>query len=290
MTVRQVTATLLAVVAGLLAVAGAHCWSLSRGVIAQQPFADRAVDALHRDAVRDAVSTEIASQVDARIPDSAASPARVRATVDRVVVTPAFERVFRQGALTLNRSLFHDAASSATLQVNLGRVLESTSPQLARVVGDRSATVLSLRGGLLLRRTNQAADVIRTLGVLLPFLAAAALVGALLIAPRRRWALGAAGLAVAAGGALSLLTLSAAHARLDDAIDLSSAVRVADARNAAEAIWDVFSSRPHTIALVAIAVRLVLALVGLWPRRRARSATSALPADGSRQSGRRVSR
>lgn len=267
MTVRQVTATLLAVVAGLLGLVGAQCWSLSRGVIAQQPFADRAVEALHRDVVREAVSTEIASQVDARIPDFAASPARVRATVDRVVLTPAFERVFREGALTLNRALFHGAASGAALRVDLGRVLESTNPQLAGVVGNRNATVLSLRGGLLLHRTNQAADAIRTLGVLLPFLAAAALVGALLLAPRRRWALGAAGLAAAVGGALSLLALSAAHGRLDDAIELTAAVRVGEASDAADAIWDVYSGGLHTIALVAIAVGLVLALVGLWPRR-----------------------
>lgn len=263
MAARQGIATLLAVLAGLLAVAGAQCWSLSRGVIAQAPFADRAVQALHRDAVREAVSAEIAAQVDARLPDAIASPQRVGRVVDRMVATSSFEQVFHEEALSLNRALFHDAGSGGTLDVGLAGVLEPTSPRLAQVVGDTSVTVLSLRDGGTLRWTNRAADAIRTLGVLLPVVAVALLALALLLAPRRWAALGVAGLGAAAGGALALLGLGAAHARVEDRIELTAAVGTADARRATDAIWDVFAGDLRTIAFAAIAAGLVLAAVGL---------------------------
>ena len=158
---RRATTTLLAAAAGLLAVAAAVCWSLSRTVVAQQPFADRAVAALQREPVRAAVSTEIADQVDAQVPDAALSPVRVREIVDRAVLTPAFESVLREGALTLNRALFHGAASGEALRVDLGRVLQPTSPRLARIVGERRATVLTLRADGVLTRSNRLADALR---------------------------------------------------------------------------------------------------------------------------------
>ncbi len=201
------------------------------------------------------------------MPDRAASPAQVRALVDLTVLTPGFATVFRDGALTLNRALFHRAAAGTTLTVDLGAVLEPTSPRLARIAGDRRATVLEFRADGVLSRTNRAADAVRACAVLLPLLAAAALVGALAMAPRRRLALGVAGLAAAAGGALLLLALSRGHARAGDAIDLGAAVPRADARAAADAIWAVFSHGAHTVAVVAVAAGVTVALIGLWPRR-----------------------
>jgi hypothetical protein len=261
---RQGIATLLAIVAGLLAVAAAACWALSHGIVDEQAFGDRAVAALDRDAVRSAIAAEIDAEVQPHVPASAASPSQVRTIVDRAVAGASFERVVRDGAITINRALFHADGRHATLRVNLAEVLRPSSPQLARLVGNRDVTVVSLDAGRALDRTSRAADLVSTLALVLPFFAAAALIGAVLLAGRR--ALGAAGVAVAAGGALLLAGLLVARAHVDDAIALTGAT-AAQARAAAHGIWDSYAADLRTIAIVAIVAGLLVAAVGLWPRR-----------------------
>jgi hypothetical protein len=264
---RQGIATLLAIVSGLLAVAAAACWALSHGIVDEQAFGDRAVAALDRDAVQRAISAEIYAEVQPHVPASAASPAQVRAIVDRAVGGASFQRVFREGAITINRALFHSDGTDATLRINLAQVLRPSSPQLAQVVGDRDVTVISLHAGRVLGRTSRAADVVSTLALVLPFFAAAALIGALLLGGRR--ALAGAGVAVAAGGALLLAGLLVARAHVDDAVALTGAP-VALARDAARGIGDSYAADLRTIAIVALVAGLLIAAVGLWPRRLSR--------------------
>jgi hypothetical protein len=259
-TVRQGTATLLAVLAGLLAVAAAVCWSLDRGIVNEDAFADRAVSALHRDAVARAVSAEIDAQVQAHLPAQAASPAQVRAIVDRTVAGDSFERVFRQGALTTNRALLHNDGHDATLRVNLADVLRPTSPQLAAVVGDREVTVLALDAGPALRRTSRAADVVGMLAIALPFWALAALIGALFLAVRRGRAVAYFGLGAALAGALVLIAAYVARGRAQDQIEMTG-VTDALARDAAAATWSVFTADLRLVAIVAIVAGLAVAVI-----------------------------
>jgi hypothetical protein len=270
-TARRVTSALLAALAGLLLVAGAACWSIDHGVISEDAFADKALDALHRDAVHRAVSQEITAQVQPHVPSAAASPDQVRAIVDRTVRSASFERVFRAGALATNRALFHNDGSDATLRVNLAEVLRPTSPQLAGVVGDRDVTVLSLDAGRDLDRLSRAADVVGMLGIALPFWAVAALIGALLLAPRKGRALGAAGVGAALTGALLLAAAYVARAVAQSQIDM---VGVGDtqARAAAAATWSVYTADVRLIAIVAIVAGLLLAIGGFLASLSRRSA------------------
>lgn len=266
MTARGAISTLLAALAGLLIVLGATAWSLDRGVVAEDAFADKAVEALHHDDVRRAVSAEILTQVSGQVPAGVVSEAQLRTMVDRTVRGAAFERVFRQSAVSANRALFHDDGTNATIQVSLASVLRPTSPQLADLVGDRSVTVLRLGGSGATDATNRA-GLAGILGVALPFWAAAALIAALLVAPRRSRAIGAFGLGAAVGGGLLLAAAYAARSRAQDAIDLAG-VGPAQARAAAAATWSVYTADTRLIALVAVAAGLLLLAVSLVTRSR----------------------
>jgi hypothetical protein len=236
-------------------------------VIAEEPFADKAVDALHQDPVRRAVSQEIYAQVQPHVPSAAASSAQVRAIVERTVRGPAFERVFRDGAATTNRALFHNDGADATLRVNLADVLRPTSPQLAQVVGDRDVTVLSLDAGRALDRLSRAADVVGMLGIALPFWAAAALIGALLLAPRRGRAFAAAGAGAAIAGALLLAAAYVVRAVAQGRIDMVG-VADAQARAAAASAWSVYTADLRLIAIVALIASVLVAIAGAVAARR----------------------
>jgi hypothetical protein len=266
-TARRLTSAVLAALAGVLAVAGAVCWSIDHGIVSENAFADRAVSALHRDAVQAAVSTEIDAQVQSHVPAAAASPAEVRAIVDRIVAGASFERVYRDGARVTNRALFHNDGRDATLQVNLARVLRPESPQLAAVVGDRDVTILSLDAGRTLERTSRAADLIGLAGVALPFWAAAAFVGALFLAPRPSRAVVAAGLGAAVTGALVFAGAYVVRAVAEADIEMAG-VPDADARAAAAAAWSVFTADVRLIAVIAVIVGLAATVIALVASRR----------------------
>jgi hypothetical protein len=266
-TARRSISAVLAALAGVLAVAGAVCWSIDRGIVSETAFADRAVSALHRDAVQAAVSAEIYAQVQPHVPASAASPAEVRAIVDRTVAGRSFERVYRDGARITNRALFHNDGRDATLRVNLARVLRPESPQLAAVVGDRDVTVLSLDAGRALERTSRAGDLVGLAGVALPFWAAAAFVGALFLAPRPSRAVVAAGIAAAVTGALVFAGAYVVRAVAEADIEMAG-VRDSEARAAAAAAWSVFTADVRLIAIIAVIVGLAATVIALVASRR----------------------
>jgi hypothetical protein len=276
---RQILATLLAVVAAVAAVLGASAWWARDGVIAHDAFVQRAIRALDRGPVRPAVSDEIATQVLARLPAGTMSEASVTQLVDRAMRTRAFRRAFRDGASQVNDALFASGADSgsATLTLNLAEVLESVSPQLAQLVAGTGATTVQLatvRRDSLPIDTGRAADLVRTLAVVLPALAFFALAAALAVATDRRRALAAAALASMVCGALQLAGLVAGHAAVRGSAQPGDGLNRSQSEKAAGAIWDVYTSGPRIIAIVALVAGLVVGVAALAPWGRRRPAVS----------------
>ena len=90
---------LLSLTGALLAVSGGVILYTQAAVVDRDSFADRAVDALHDKEVRRVVSREVAAQLVGSVGlDIGATPPEVRATVDRAIRTPTFERAFRRAA------------------------------------------------------------------------------------------------------------------------------------------------------------------------------------------------
>jgi hypothetical protein len=279
---RQILATLLAVVAAGSAVLGASAWWARDAVIAHDAFVDRAVTALDREPVRAAVSDEITGQVVSRLPAGTMSRAAVRRIVDRSMRTRAFRRAFRSGASAVDDALFSSGAGSgsATLRVDLADVLGQVSPQLAAVVaagGGTSVELATISRDSLPIDTSRAADLVRTLAVVLPALACFALAGALAVATDRRRALASAALAAMVCGGLLLAGLFAGHAAVQGAAQAGNGVGRARARSAAGAVWDVYTSGVRTTAIVTLVAGLVVGIATLapWGRRASRPASRA---------------
>jgi hypothetical protein len=261
---RQTLATLLAIVSALCAVLGACAWSVRDGVVARDAFVHRAVVALGQAPVRSAVAAEVADQVAARLPAGVVSSTELAAIVDRSIRTATFRRALRRGAGNVNDALFSSSTGgSADLDVDLAAVLRQTSPQLAAAVsGGTSAHLVTVRTDSLPIDTRRAGDLVRTLAVVLPALAFFALAGALAVAVSRRGVVVAGGLAALVAGALLLVGLLVGHAAGQAAATSGDGLDRAQARAAAGAIWDVYTSGPKTLAIVALVAGALLSVIG----------------------------
>lgn len=266
---RQALALLLAAVAGLAAIAGASAWWMRDAVVDQSGFADRAAVALEQRAVRDAVEREIVAQVTDRLPPEVPQ-ARVRDVVGAAVASTAFDLELAGAAARFNDELVQGDAT-ATLDVDIGRVLEQTDPELVALLGDVGrARVARVHAADLPVNPARAADLVRGLAAVGPPLAFFALAAALAAARDRRSALGAFGLAALVASLLLFAGLELGRAAVRDEVRGGTGLSTAQARDAAVAAWREATGGVRTVAIAGAAGGLVLAIAGLgpWGRRR----------------------
>ena len=266
---RQALALLLAVVAGLAAVAGASAWWMRDAVVSRDGFADRAAVALEQEAVRDAVEREIVAQVRDRLP-AQVPRARVRDVVRRAVDGGAFDVALASGAAEFNDALVRGAPTS-TFEIDMGRVLDQTDPEMAALVGDVGrARIARVHAGDLPVNPKRAADLVRGLAAVGPPLAFFALAGALAVARDRRAAVGAFGLAALVASLLLFAGLAAGRAAVRDEVRGGTGLSTAQARDAAAAAWSEATGGVRTVAIAGGAGGLLLAVAGFgpWGRRR----------------------
>ena len=199
----------LIVVATALGVAGGVSLYARQQLIAPQPFADRATDALERDAVRRVVAREIVVQlIDRGSTDLISARPVIEEVVDFVVASRAFRRVFRTAAINGNRVLFvRDEGNVAFGVADAGTVvasaLRSVAPDTAkRIPPDFDAQLLKLRDRSFATTTLRFADKVRFFGLLLPALSLLGFALAVVVAPDRRAAVTRSGIAVGAGCAM----------------------------------------------------------------------------------------
>ena len=197
------------VVASVLVLVGMLALYARTQVIDRDAFADRAVAALDRDAVREVVGRAIVTGlVDRGSTDLVAARPLVQTIVEAVLRTEAFRRVLRRAAVEANRVLFDREGSRVTLDLSdavsvVRFAAQSVSPRVAREIpADLTPSLLSLQRREFAAQTLEVADRVRVLGVVLPPLAVLALVLAVAVAPDRRLALLRCGAAVALTGVL----------------------------------------------------------------------------------------
>lgn len=271
MSARQLAAGLLAVAAVVLGLLGGVSVYVRDQIVDERAFAQRAVAALDRDEVHDAIVGEVTAQVRERVPGGVASDAQLQRIVGRVVDSRSFRRVFRLRALDANRVLFERGdASAATLR--LGDVMpafDAVAPRLGALL-DPSATarLLTLRGDSLGISMPRIADAADTLARVAPPLAALALLGSLLLASSRRGVLRILGAGALIAGALVLAGLSVGRSFALDAAEAGSGITVAQTRDAIGAAWDAYAGDLRPWAFGALAAGLLLTLLALAPVRR----------------------
>ena len=267
MTGRQLLASLLAIAAVALALVGLLSRYMRDEIVAPRAFGDRALAALDREPVRAAVVDAVAAQVEGRVPSALLPPQQARALAARVVATRAFRRSFRRTALDANGVLFQDDARAATLRLGaVSRAFDAVDPRIAPLLGEAAdQRLLTLRGddvGIGTKRLADAADSLA--GWTLP-VALAALIAALLLAPRRLALIRLAAVCALLAGALLLVALALGRAAVVDAASASSGVSLDQARDAAGAAWEEFTDDLRPWALGAIAAGLVVTALTLVP-------------------------
>ncbi|ADB48763.1 hypothetical protein [Conexibacter woesei] len=272
MTARQPIAALLAVLAVLCALVGGVSVYVRDQVVDRPTFVDRARDALDRDPVRQAVTSEIAARVRERIPGALVSSTQLDRAVDAAVSTRAFRRAFRRTAADANRVLFDPGGGTATLDLgDVAPALDAIDPRLSQALaGGASTRLLQIRSGSLGIGSARIADAVDTLAGVLPPAAAVAFVLALLVAADRRRTLRVVAVATVAAGALLLLGLALGRSLALDRVDPGGVLTPEEAKRAAGAVWDVYTDDLRPWALAAIGAGLALTVVTLIPWGRAR--------------------
>lgn len=143
--------------------------------------------------------------------------------VEAFLGTPVFRSALRTAAHEGYRTLVRDR--STTLRLDLGRdgrvlvrALRSVSPQVARrVPADVPPVLLEVDEGEPALQAIRRLAGLRALGVAAPLAGLLLLAAAVLVAPRRRAALGWAGAGIALAGGLTVLGLAVTRATTIDA-------------------------------------------------------------------------
>jgi hypothetical protein len=254
---RGAVSVALIVVAAALGVAGGVALYVRQEVIAPNAFADRATDALDRDAVREVVSREIVTQlIDRGTTDLISARPVIEEVVDFVVANRQFQRLFRSAAIQGNRVLFvrdsgnvaFDLADAGTIVVS---ALRSVSPKTAKQIPPNfDAHLLKLRDRSFATTTLRFADQIRFLGLILPALSLLAFALAVVVAPDRRAAITRSGIAVGAGCALVIVALLILKAYIVANIYGEDELTDDDVRGAFRGIYDAYLGDLSTAALL----------------------------------------
>ena len=206
----------------------------------------------------------------------------IRPIIEAVIASPPFRRIFREAALEFHRVFFE--AESATLPALTSepsprcwrRSCESYSPEVARMVSRRiDLELLTIRRTRLAGEALAEADRLRTLGIVLPLLAAAAFIGAVALARPHRRGLLHVGLAMVLVGAALAAAVPLVRTLSIDRLDQASALTASQVRDAARDIYDAYLGDLLMWGLVLALAGLALtaaALAAAWLRPVSRAA------------------
>ena len=217
---RGIASAVLVVIGAVLLLAGTIAFYGRTEIIDREAFADRAVEALENDGVRELVGQQIVvNLVDRGSTDLVAVRPLLESVVGAVIQTDPFRRLFRAAALQTNQVFFERERGNAlfdladaTQVVRFG--LKSVSPQVAKEIPqDLEPKLLTLRRREFAGTTLAVADDIRVLGLVLPLLAIVAFVAAVGLAPDRRLAVLRVGVGIGAAGAVLACVLFILRAR-----------------------------------------------------------------------------
>jgi hypothetical protein len=263
---RDRTSLSLAVVGSVLLLVGVLVFYARDQVIAPEPFADKAEDALEDTRVRNVVSREIVvNLLENGSADLVAARPVVESVVETVIDTEGFRKLFRTAALEANRLFFDrgdenlvfDLADASEI-VRFG--LQQSAPELAKEVPeDLDVTLADLREREFAQSTLAAADDIRFLGLLVPLLAILVLVGSVAVSTDRRAAVMHAAIGVGAIGLLLVVVMLALREVTLNGIYGSDELTDEEVRDAVAGILDAFFGRLFSWSLLLAFVGVVVA-------------------------------
>ena len=264
---RRRASRILAVLGALTLLFGAFFLYARQAIFSPEGFANRAVNAVEDQRVRDPLAEAIVDQlIENAEPDLVNGRPVLISVTSGVIGSRAFESVLRQAAERAHRTIFTRERDALVLSIADGTALaadglSSVSPELAKKLPQNLTTKLN---DLIESKTAvalvAAAEDVRFLGLVLPIVALILLVAAAWVDRDRRRSLLAVAISVAAcfGVGLALLLVGRALA-------LASAPE--EFRDAGAAIWDAYLGGLRTWMFVGLGGSLLLAAAVSTSRR-----------------------
>jgi hypothetical protein len=279
---RRGIALLLAAAAACLLAAAIGAYG-QFAILDEDAFADRAASTLHSDEVRQEIGSRMAARVIedqpqlARGEDAITEAATAQATTD-----PSFAPGFRAAALGMQRTVFRDAHTDATLRVAgsgaalHGRLQELPNWQSLPDIEDPSLISLRATGrtGTLRKLGPAARAAALPLTIVLAVAGFALLALAIATAPDRRRGVWRAGITIGAAGGLLAAGITGACDIVLNQFDTGFGDAVVSQ------IWDAFLGDLRAWALAGGAAGLVVAAAAGGPRVSWRTLLTA-PGSGS---------
>ena len=266
--------TLLVLAGALLLLAGTAAGYGRVRVTEREVFADTALEALESDGVRRAVERRLTDELSDRARAFGLGNLRpeIRALVDAVITSAPFQRVFRAAVIEFHRVFFEEGRDAARFDLGavapvLEREVRAISPELDRLLSrEIDAELLTVRRDRLAGDTLAAAERLRTLGIVLPLLAAAAFACAVALArPHSRGVL-RVGLAMVVTGAVLAAAVPLIRTVAIERLDGSGVLSAAEVQAAARDLYDVYLNDLLVWALVLATAGLVLSAAALAAR------------------------
>ncbi len=235
---RPVASWLLLVAGALLLFAGQFAFWAADALVDSDGFTERAVRALDDEDVQAFVSHFLVEDlIEQGEPGLIAGRPLIEAAVQAVLGSSAFEQLYETALRQTHRTLFSDEPivlqlvdASIAVEVTLAQF----SPELAESLPSLDGAVVELADSELVDTTLSIARTIRVLATVLPLLAIAAFAASWAVARGRRRALVRIGITVAVVAALTIVTLDAGKAALEELA--GGGLRGA----AAAGVWDAF--------------------------------------------------
>ncbi len=262
---RTAASIALAILATLIVVLGGTCLYVRQQLLDSHAFANRTVSAFAREPVRRVVAREIVVQaIDKSSPDLIAARPVITSVVETAVATRQFRSLMHTVAEQAHRLLFQRGGNVAFSIADAGTVvisaLRTLAPKIAaKIPPNLDVRLLDLRRRSFAVRALRYADDIRTLGVVLPFVALALFALAVAVAPRRRLAITRCAVALAVAALAVFVDLALLrHTTLSNLFGAEELTN-ADVRAAAGALWDSYIGGLSTWALLVAAAGAVLA-------------------------------
>ncbi len=236
-----------------------------------EPFADRALDALHSTAVQQAIAEQVAVQViEGGSPQLVASRPLVLTAIEAVLETDEFARVFRRAAVATHGLLLRGDRDVVVELEDAAQILvpavEAASPQVARrIPRDLNPRIAEIRTSDVATWSVRVADGARLAALPLLVGALAAFALGIVIAPDRLRALATAGIAMTAAAGAGLVAMAGLREQVLSHTEPIGVLSDDEARAAAAATWEVLAGGLETwfvavaIAGAAIAAGAVLA-------------------------------
>jgi hypothetical protein len=274
-------AVLVLVLATGVAVAGAFGVWAKRQALETGPWVDTSERLLENEEIRDELGRELSARVLevpavrdrlASLPQDEADALRktVRTKAPDVLGSQAALRAWRtanrRAHVLLLRFLDGDRDTVVLNVRALLREVAAESGVPADLVDQvpRDITTITIVAPGRLQSARKGADVLRTLAIVLPLLAALLFALAVLIAPDRRRALGAVGVCLLGTGLFVLVLRHVAQGVVIDGLGVDG-----QTRPAADATWSIATSLLVGVATVTLLVGVVLAIAAViaeWRR------------------------